>query len=87
MIFDNADVLLPAALEAYFPPGRMGNILITSHNSAMKTLTLAVNSLEVTEMEEKDAIDLLLKASCLESPTSEVQVEDCKGAVLFSSCY
>ena len=78
MIFDNADVLLPAALEAYFPPGRMGNILITSRNSAMKTLTLAVNSLEVTEMEEKDAIDLLLKASCLESPTSEVQVEASK---------
>jgi len=75
MIFDNADVLSPAALEGYFPPGRKGNILITSHNSAMKTLTLPDNSLEVTEMEEKDAIGLLLKASCLESPTLCVQVE------------
>ena len=78
MIFDNADVLSPAALEAYFPPGRKGNILITSRNSAMKTLTSAENSLEVIEMEEKDAIGLLLKASCLESSTSDVQVDASK---------
>jgi hypothetical protein len=75
MIFDNADVLSPAVLEGYFPPGRKGNILITSRNSAMKTLTSPENSLEVTEMEEKEAIGLLLKASCLESPTSDVQGE------------
>ena len=75
MIFDNADVLSPAALEGYFPPGRKGNILITSRNSNMRTLTLPDSSLEVTEMDEKDAIGLLLKAICLESPTSEVQVE------------
>jgi len=78
MIFDNADVLSPPALEAYFPPGRKGNILIISRNSAMKTLTLPGNSLEVTEMEEMDAIELLLKASCLESPTSDVEVEASK---------
>ena len=36
-----------------------GNILITSRNSAMMTLTSPQNSLEVTEMEEKDAIELL----------------------------
>ena len=75
MIFDNADVLSPAVLEGYFPCGRKGNILITSRNSSMKTLTLPENSLEVTEMEERDAIGLLLKASCLESPTSDIQVE------------
>ncbi|KIJ91491.1 hypothetical protein K443DRAFT_114957 [Laccaria amethystina LaAM-08-1] len=75
MIFDNADVLSPAALEEYFPPGRKGNILITSRNSAMKILTSPENSLEVMEMEEKEAIGLLLKASCLESLTSDVQVE------------
>ena len=34
LIFDNADVLSPAALEVYFPPGMRGNILITSRNSA-----------------------------------------------------
>ena len=75
MIFDNADVLSPAALEGYFPPAMKGNILITSHNSAMKTLTLPDNSLEVTEIKERDAIELLLKTSCMESPRSDVHVE------------
>ena len=78
MIFDNADVLSPAALEAYFPPGMRGNILITSRNSAMMTLTSPQNSLEVTEMEERDAIVLLLKASCLESSASDVQIQASK---------
>ena len=63
MVFDNADVLSPAQLEAYLPPGRWGNILITSRNPAMRNLTSPENSLEVTEMEENDAIELLLKAS------------------------
>ena len=44
MVFDNADVLSPAELEAYLPPGRGGNILITSHNSTMRYLTLPENS-------------------------------------------
>ena len=38
MVFDNADVLSPAELEAYLPPGRGGNILITSCNSTMRNL-------------------------------------------------
>ena len=66
LVFDNADVLSPTELEAYFPPpGKGGNILITSRNFAMQSLTLPENSLEITEMEENDAIELLLKASCL----------------------
>ena len=39
IVFDNADVLSPAELEAYLPPGRGGNILITSRNSTMRNLT------------------------------------------------
>jgi len=78
MIFDNADVLSPAALEAYFPPGMRGNILITSRNAAMRTLTSPGSSLEVTEMEERDAIGLLLKASCLESSTTDIQIQATK---------
>ena len=66
MVFDNADNLSPAGLEAYLPPGRGGNILITSRNSALMTLTSPENSLEVTEMEENNAIELLLKASYLD---------------------
>jgi hypothetical protein len=77
MVFDNADVLPPAELEAYLPPGKGGNILITSHNSTMRNLTSPENSLEVTEMGENDAIELLLKASYtrgkwLSSPGKEV---------------
>ena len=78
MVFDNADVLSPAELEAYLPPGRWGNILITSRNSAMMTLTSPESSLEVTEMEERDAIELLLKASCLDPSSMEFQAEASK---------
>ena len=83
MIFDNADILSPAALEGYFPPGRKGNILITSRNSNMKTLTLPDSSLEVTEMDEKDAIGLLLKSSCLESSTVDILTMHNAGPQLF----
>ncbi|KIK03908.1 hypothetical protein K443DRAFT_94159 [Laccaria amethystina LaAM-08-1] len=75
MIFDNADVLSPTELEAYLPPGRGGNILITSRNSTMRTLTSPENSLELTEMEENDAIELLLKASCSDPSSMEFQTE------------
>jgi hypothetical protein len=75
MVFDNADVLTPAELEAYFPPGQRGNILITSRNFTMQHLTLPENSLEVMEMEENDAIELLLKASWLNPPRVDLQAE------------
>ena len=73
MVFDNADVLSPAELEAYLPPGRGGNILITSHNSTMRNLTSFENSLEVCEMEENDAIKLLPKASYLDPSAMSFQ--------------
>ena len=63
IVFDNADALTPEKLECYFPPGLGGNILITSRNSAMQRLTSPENSYEVGEMEEDDAILLLLKAA------------------------
>ncbi|KIJ90614.1 hypothetical protein K443DRAFT_659169, partial [Laccaria amethystina LaAM-08-1] len=75
MVFDNADVLSPAELKAYLPPGRGGNILITSRNSNMRNLTLPENSHEVTEMEEDDAIKLLLKASCRDPSSVVFQTE------------
>ena len=52
MVFDNADALSPAELEAYLPLGKWGNILITSRNSTMRNLTSPENSLEITEMEK-----------------------------------
>ena len=78
MVFDNADVLSPAELEAYLPSGRGGNILITSRKSTMRNLTSPGNSLEVTEMEENDAIELLLKASYLDPSSMEFQAEASK---------
>ena len=78
IVFDNADVLSPAELEDYLPPGRRGNILITSRNSTMRNLTSPGNSLKVTEMEENDAIDLLPKASYLDPTVMEFQAEASK---------
>ena len=79
MVFDNADVLSPAELQTYFPlPGMGGNIVITSRNAAMQSVTLPENSLEVTEMEENDAIELLLKASCLDPCSIDFQAEATK---------
>ena len=78
MIFDNADNLTPEELEPYFPSGLGGNILITSRNSGLKHLTLHENSLEVKEMEENDAISLLLKAACLDESQEDLQTEASK---------
>ena len=50
-------------------------ILITSRNSGLKHLTLHENSLEVKEMEENDAISLLLKAACLDEFEKGLQAE------------
>ena len=75
MVFDNADNLTPDELEQYFPSGLGGNILITSRNSGIKHLTLHENSLEVKEMEENDAISLLLKAACLDGSQEDLQAE------------
>ena len=75
MVFHNADVLSPAKLEALISPGKGENILITSHNSTMSNLTSPENSLDVTEMEETDAIELLLKASCSDPFTMEFQLK------------
>jgi len=78
MVFDNADALSPAELEGYFPPGQRGNILITSRNPTMQCLTSPENSPEVTEMEENEAILLLLKASCLSSSSIDLRAEASK---------
>jgi hypothetical protein len=78
MVFDNADNLTPEELEQYFLSGLGGNILITSRNSGLKHLTSHKNSLEVKEMEENDAIYLLLKAACLDEPQGYLQAEASK---------
>jgi len=78
MVFDNADNLTPEELEQYFPSGLGGNILITSRNSGLKHLTSHESSLEVKEMEENDAISLLLKAAGLDESEVDLQAEASK---------
>ena len=67
IVFDNADNLLPEMVAKFIPPGNRGNILITSRNKSMGRVVSFENRIEVKEMEEVDAMTLLLKASCLDA--------------------
>ena len=73
MVFDNADDLSSDAVAKFIPPGNSGNILITSRNRSMGRLIAFENVIEITEMEEIDAIALLLKASCLDASAEHLQ--------------
>ena len=64
IVFDNADDPPVYVVERFIPPGNRGNILITSRNRSMGSLISFENIIEINEMEEADAITLLLKASC-----------------------
>jgi len=72
IVYDNADDLVPEVVAKFFPSGDGGNILITSRNRSMGRIISFRNMIEISEMEEPDAIALLLKASYLE-PSAEHQ--------------
>ncbi|KAF8982285.1 hypothetical protein BDQ17DRAFT_1262267, partial [Cyathus striatus] len=80
MVFDNADGS-PDLIDKYLPPGNTGHILITSRNPAHRRVVNPKNSLEVTEMTESSAIELLFKASGLDKISSECQ-EEAKNIVI-----
>ena len=67
IVFDNADDVSPEVVARFIPPGNRGNILITSRNKSMGRVIGFENLIEITEMEEADAISLLLRASNLDS--------------------
>jgi hypothetical protein len=71
IVFDNADNLPPKMVSKFIPQGNRGNILITSRNSNMGRLV--ENNIEVNEMEEADAITLLLRASSLDALPEHLQ--------------
>jgi tetratricopeptide (TPR) repeat protein len=73
IVFDNADDLPPDVVAKFIPPGNRGNILITSRNQSMGRLVTFENVIEINEMEERDAITLLLKASRLDASTEHLQ--------------
>ena len=74
LVFDNADDPPVYVVERYIPPGDRGNILITSQNRSMGSLISFENTIEVNEMEEADAISLLLKASYLDASAKHIEV-------------
>ena len=74
IVFDNADEPPVSEVERFIPPGNRGNILITSRNRSMGSLISFENILEINEMEEGDAITLLLKASYLDVSAEHIEV-------------
>src|SRR5271155_5996727 len=76
IVFDNADKPPPEVVARFFPLGNRGNVLITSRNRSMRKIISLENSIEINEMEEKEAITLLLKASCLAPLVEHWQAAD-----------
>ena len=74
IVFDNADAPPPEVVENFIPLGNRGNILITSRNRSMGRIVSIENRIEIKEMEEADAITLLLKASCLDPLPDHLEV-------------
>ena len=73
IVFDNADDPPVYVVERFIPPGNRGNILITSRNRSMGSLISFENIIEINEMEEADAITLLLKASYLDASAEHIK--------------
>ncbi|KAF8347366.1 hypothetical protein F5887DRAFT_1281075 [Amanita rubescens] len=70
MVFDSADGGYKI-VEKFLPPGESGNILITSRNKDLMRITLKKNSMEILEMDEKEAISLLLKSATIEDDSKK----------------
>src|SRR5882757_1832422 len=85
LVFDNADNTPSEVVVKFIPPGNSGNILITSRNQSMGPRIVPFeNRIEIIEMEESDAITLLLQASFLEPLTQHL--EAAKGIVTELGC-
>ena len=68
IVFDTADNPPSEVVSKFIPAGNRGDILITSHNQFMGSRIVPFeNRIEINEMEESDAINLLLRASFLDS--------------------
>ena len=74
IVFDNADNAPVSVVKRFIPLGNRGSILITSRNRSMGRVISFENIIEINEMEEADAINLLLKASCLDASAEHIEV-------------
>src|ERR1700728_4649548 len=72
LIFDNADGN-PNMMSNSLPLGNQGNVLITSRNPEMKRNVSSDAWIEVEDMEEEDAISLLLKTASLDDTSEELR--------------
>ena len=72
LVFDNADGE-PDMVDKFTPPGNRGNLLITSRNPDMRRNVPSGDWAMVDEMEEEDAISLLLKAAFLDQFSDELR--------------
>jgi tetratricopeptide (TPR) repeat protein len=73
MIFDGAD-LGYEVVEAFIPPGKYGNILISSRNTTMNRLSLPSSAyMDVVELDEDAAIELFVKSARLGSLSAAEQ--------------
>ena len=71
LIFDNADDT-SLNLGAYFPSCNHGNIIITTRNQNACVHTAPLSSVDVSQMSQEDATDLLLNVAGLESKDRDV---------------
>ena len=72
LVFDNADGE-PDIVAKFIPPGNQGNLLITSRNPDMRRNVPSGAWVIVDEMEEEDAISLLLRAAFLDQFFNELR--------------
>jgi Flp pilus assembly protein TadD len=73
VIFDNADSD-PGVVAKYMPAGNRGNILFTSRNPAMGGSSITRDtSLNVENLDQKNAISLLLKSAWLDESSPELR--------------
>ena len=73
IVFDNADDPSPEMVAKFIPRGNRGNILITSRNRSMGRIIGFKDAIEITEMEEPDAITLLLRVSDLDPSPERIK--------------
>src|SRR6266550_2810353 len=69
MVYDSADGHY-SVVEKFLPPGIGGNVLITSRNVKLKRLTL--DSVNVLDMTDDEAVSLLLKSAMLDGTSDHI---------------
>ena len=70
MVYDGADGHY-SVVEKFLPPGNGGNIMITSRNVGLKRVTL--DSVNVLEMADDEAVPLLLKSAMLDGTSENIK--------------